>query len=124
MSNRERSLVAELPSARRLLQSYVDHRRRDVAVLFGCADAGDFETVARIGHAMRGSAPSYGFPELAALGEWLETAAAARSADAVRDATNRLSAWVVAVGLPAALPASGTYPRAQQPDDDEPEGKA
>jgi HPt (histidine-containing phosphotransfer) domain-containing protein len=123
MGNRERSLIADLPSARRLLQAYVDHRRRDVAVLFGCADAKDFETVARIGHAMRGSAPSYGFPELAALGEWLETAAAAKSADSVRDATNRLAAWIVAAGLRAAPPASGTYPRAQEADPDEPEGK-
>jgi len=75
---------------------FIAHRENDVAIILGSLEEDDFETVARVGHNLRGNGPSYGFPELAVVGEALERAAQARDVDRVRAAAAQVEAWTVA----------------------------
>src|SRR5579863_5055511 len=82
------------PAALSLRDAFVARRGRDVETLCVSIECGDSETVARLAHNMRGMAPSYGFPDLAALGERLEAAANEGRIDDARREVDRLAAWV------------------------------
>ncbi len=81
-----------------LLPKYVAHRERDVATLRAALAQGDFETMARIGHNLRGNGVSYGFPEIAALGEAMEQAVTARQARGIEAQVALLEEWLARVG--------------------------
>ncbi len=81
-----------------LLESrFIGHREDDLATIAQSLERGDFETIARLGHNLRGNGPSYGFPELAIMGEGLEGAARSRDVEQVRDAAAELASWVAGV---------------------------
>jgi hypothetical protein len=105
-----------------LLPRYLEHRARDVAALHRSLDLGDFPTIVRIGHNLRGNGVSYGFPEVGAMGDALEAAATAKDAFEVRAQLRALEAWLSRTGEPAvaageamARPTSSTRVRAVGP---------
>jgi HPt (histidine-containing phosphotransfer) domain-containing protein len=107
------------PAATLLLPRYLEHRARDVAALRHALDVEDFPSVGRIGHNLRGNGRSYGFPELAAIGEGLEAAARAKNAARIREQLESLDAWLRAnrgattvAGASCSRPASETRVRA------------
>jgi len=116
-----------------LLPRYLEHRARDIAALRRALDVEDFPSVDRIGHNLRGNGQSYGFPELAAIGEVLEAAAKAKNAASIREQLRSLEAWLTAnrgataaAGASRSRPASETRVRAAtdpttaaDPDDDD-----
>jgi HPt (histidine-containing phosphotransfer) domain-containing protein len=113
MGTRDRSSKSALPIPSRLVLAFIEHRHRDVGTLRGCLDDGDFETIARMGHSMQGSSPSYGFAELADLGERLEAAALARNVGEIKRETDELAAWLARAGPVAQrVSESGTHLRA------------
>ncbi|HEX3345136.1 MAG TPA: response regulator, partial [Polyangiaceae bacterium] len=65
-----------------LLPKFFSNRERDVTTLRAALAGEDFETVARLGHNMRGNGVSYGFPEVSAIGKRLERAGQRRDARA------------------------------------------
>ena len=73
---------------------FIGHREDDLATIEQSVERGDFETIARLGHNLRGNGPSYGFPELVAVGEGLEGAARSRDVEQVRKAATELASWV------------------------------
>jgi HPt (histidine-containing phosphotransfer) domain-containing protein len=77
-------------AAARLLPRFVAHRRRDIGEVGLALARDDFETIARIGHNMRGNGESYGFPEVSALGARLEAAANTRDRRTVEDIAGML----------------------------------
>jgi HPt (histidine-containing phosphotransfer) domain-containing protein len=81
-------------AATALRPRFLVHRERDAATIRGCLADGDFETIARLGHNMRGNGPSYGFDELAEIGERLEDAANGKSADLVWERLVELETWL------------------------------
>jgi HPt (histidine-containing phosphotransfer) domain-containing protein len=85
-----RSRAAVLLEAR-----FIGHREEDVAQIGRHLENDDHESIARIGHNLRGNGPSYGFPELAIVGEALERAAQARDVERVRAAAEQLETWAV-----------------------------
>lgn len=104
-----------------LLPRYIEHRERDVAVLRHSLDARDFVAIGRMGHNLRGNGASYGFPEIAVMGEALEAAARAKSVAGVVAQLRSLEQWLVHNGDAAVVggtpprSASGTRPRAAEP---------
>lgn len=54
---------------------FLEYRRKDLMALKDAAARGEYETVALLGHRMKGLAGSYGFPEIGAIGRRLEAAA-------------------------------------------------
>jgi HPt (histidine-containing phosphotransfer) domain-containing protein len=82
------------PAATKLLPRFLEHRERDVVSLRAAVEREDFETIARIGHNMRGNGQSYGFPDLGTIGECLEAAADAKSTVGVLEHLRSLVAWL------------------------------
>jgi HPt (histidine-containing phosphotransfer) domain-containing protein len=70
-------------AATTLRPRFLERRRRDVASIRAALECGDFETIDRLGHNLRGNGLSFGFPEMSAIGERLEVAAVAKNAIAV-----------------------------------------
>jgi HPt (histidine-containing phosphotransfer) domain-containing protein len=93
-------------AAARLLPRFVMHRRRDIGEIAAALACGDFETIARLGHNMRGNGDSYGFPEVSALGARLEMAANTRDAGAVSELSVLIEAQIAGIERGLSAPAS------------------
>lgn len=78
----------------KLLPSYLSSRARDAAILEEALQRADFEAIARIGHTLRGNGAAFAFPEVSDIGETVEAAARAQSAEGVRDGIARLRTCV------------------------------
>jgi HPt (histidine-containing phosphotransfer) domain-containing protein len=81
-------------AAAALLPKFIGHRERDAGAIRAALEHGDFEVIVTLGHNMRGNGPSYGFPEIGAIGERLEAAAGARDARRVGEQVAALEAWI------------------------------
>ena len=88
--------------AARLLPNFIAHRRRDAGTIREAIPRGDFETISRLGHNMRGNGRSYGFPVIGAIGERMETAANIRNLDSILNELRALEDWIEAIGAPGA----------------------
>ncbi|HEX2675486.1 MAG TPA: response regulator [Polyangiales bacterium] len=68
------------PDAAALLPMFLENRAGDVVKLRDALTSKSFDVITRIGHNLRGSGGSYGFPKLSALGEQMENAGKANDA--------------------------------------------
>ena len=59
----------------------------------------DFDTIRSLGHNMKGTGTSFGFPQISAIGDELERAAKQQDADSVRNLTARLVHFLDSVDL-------------------------
>lgn len=93
-ARRPRSLVATFPTLAARVPAFLQSRRRDVATLIDALDDGDFGTVARLGHNMKGAGASFGFQTITDLGAALELAAERGDADAARRRVGELASFL------------------------------
>jgi HPt (histidine-containing phosphotransfer) domain-containing protein len=68
-------MIRVAADVRPLLPRFFSNRLRDVGAIRAAAETHDFALVCTLAHNMRGTAGSYGFPEIGALGTRLEDAA-------------------------------------------------
>ena len=94
-----RILVRPDPDIADLVPGYLENRSADVAVLREAIAASTFETVARLGHNMKGSGAGYGLPAISELGTAIEQAGQAADARAAAEAVDRLEAFLARVEL-------------------------
>jgi CheY-like chemotaxis protein/HPt (histidine-containing phosphotransfer) domain-containing protein len=73
-----------------LVPAYLEKRKEELAVLEDALATRAFDTLYRLGHNLRGSGGSYGFPHMTELGEQLERAAKANDGAAVARAIVQL----------------------------------
>jgi len=71
------------PESAALVPAYLEKRREELAVLEEALATRAFDTLYRLGHNLRGSGGSYGFPRMTEIGERMERAAKANDGDAV-----------------------------------------
>jgi HPt (histidine-containing phosphotransfer) domain-containing protein len=62
-----------------LIPKFMENTRKDLDGLRRALEAGDFETVKRLGHSTKGAAFGYGFTGLGEIGLNIETAAPGRN---------------------------------------------
>ena len=77
---------------RALAPQYLSHRRQDVRSILSALENSDFAAILGLGHKMRGTGASYGFPRISEIGAALETAAGAKDASAIHAQADALSA--------------------------------
>jgi len=77
-----------------LIPGYLANRRKDVEAIRQSVANGDYEPVRVAGHSMKGSGGGYGFDEISRLGAALEEAAKRSDGEAVREAVERLTAYL------------------------------
>jgi HPt (histidine-containing phosphotransfer) domain-containing protein len=82
-----------LPSEE-LKNQYIHRRREELKVYIDSLKSQDFEAMGRIGHRMRGNGISFGFPELSALGEKMETAAKQKKLSVLRELSIEFMNWL------------------------------
>jgi PAS domain S-box-containing protein len=90
----EAIVVATHPLLADLVPAFLDNRRKDVVTLRAALDGGDFETVGRLGHSMRGSGGGYGFQAITDIGMALEEAAESSDGEASRRWVGALSDYL------------------------------
>jgi HPt (histidine-containing phosphotransfer) domain-containing protein len=77
-----------------LIPGFLQNRRNDVGMILEALDRGDFETVERLGHGMKGAGGSWGFQDISDVGASLEQAALKADADASRKWVGQLSRYL------------------------------
>jgi len=108
---REHSVVARLPSKEAsglqdaiivhanprltdLIPGFLRNRRQDVVAMLAALDRGEFETIGRLGHDMKGAGGSWGFEIITDIGSALEQAAESADDDASRKWVGELSTYL------------------------------
>lgn len=86
------------PEVRMLVPGFLAARRREHLWMESCLVEGDFDQIARLGHRLKGSGGSFGFPELTSVGARLETAAKLRDATACGVALDDLGRCLARAG--------------------------
>jgi HPt (histidine-containing phosphotransfer) domain-containing protein len=71
-SNRQKIVVNIDPDLEELIPGYLNNRLKDVQEAEALLNNGDFESIQRIGHTMKGSGGGYGFDFISAIGLALE----------------------------------------------------
>ena len=77
-----------------LTPEFLRNRRQDVITILGALDRGDFETVEKLGHGMKGAGGSYGFQAITDIGAALEQAARSTDTDTSRKWVGELSRYL------------------------------
>ena len=77
-----------------LIPGFLQNRRQDVVAMLDALDRGDFETVHRLGHGMKGAGGSWGFQAITEIGAALEQAAESADTDASRKWVGELSGYL------------------------------
>jgi len=78
------------PALQDLVPSFLANRKRDVGLGRSALAAENFGELRRIGHNLKGTGPTYGFPSLGALGARIEKEAKAGNAELLEQSINEL----------------------------------
>jgi HPt (histidine-containing phosphotransfer) domain-containing protein len=89
-----------------IVPGYLLKRADDVAKVRTAGNAGDFETIRTIGHQLKGSGGSFGFPEITRIGAELEKAGNAQDSTAALEWASALQAYVENVEIVPPKPAT------------------
>lgn len=77
-----------------LAQRYLENRRAELALLSAHLASENFAEIRRLGHNMKGTAASYGFTMLSAIGAELERDASERQASDIARLLEELSSFL------------------------------
>lgn len=90
-------VVLEDPDTAPLVPGFLQNRREDVDAMRPLIDAADFGRVQALGHRMKGTGKSYGFPEISRIGAAIELAAHQNDAVALERLVGELDAYLTRV---------------------------
>lgn len=77
-----------------LLARYVLNRQKDLEILKESLQQKDYTIIARKAHNMKGSAESFGFPELGFIGDELEVAALNQQENEIQGHIAKIEQWI------------------------------
>jgi HPt (histidine-containing phosphotransfer) domain-containing protein len=84
-----------------LVPRYLAMVRREIGEVLASRDAQDCNTALRVGHQLKGSGESYGFPEITRTGGLLERAAIAANQEEIQNQILALAAYLDRVEIVA-----------------------
>lgn len=85
-------MITELSDA--TIQKYLERRADDYRLCLTALTSGDYQSIARVGHNMKGNGETFGFPELSSLGTELELAALSKNIQHMEQMITRFETWV------------------------------
>jgi HPt (histidine-containing phosphotransfer) domain-containing protein len=85
------------PLLAEIVPKFLQRCRQNVAEIQNALGSGDFSGARRVGHALHGTASSFGFDEMAGIGREIEQAARDRDAGALKILAERLDAHLARV---------------------------
>ncbi len=77
-----------------LVPGYLKNREKDLLMYQQALEEGDFDSIALLGHSMKGSGGGYGFNDLSQIGRAIEKAAKSRDKESVRKSIIDLTAYL------------------------------
>ena len=95
-ANRE-GVISVLASSefKDLISGIIDNWKQEIQVMLQALDRNNYEAIRSISHKMRGTGAMLGFGDITEMGEILETAAANRNKERIRETLQMLSAHIV-----------------------------
>ena len=78
----------------KLVPIFIQLRHEDIQAIKKALDADDFETIARLGHTMKGSGISYGFDRISEIGKSMEHAAKHKDKEGVNTSLCELGEYL------------------------------
>jgi CheY-like chemotaxis protein len=91
-------LVQAYPKLAARIPAFLQSRRHDVVTMLDALTRGEFETVERLGHNMKGAGASFGFQAITDIGAALEQQAGSFDTDASRKWVDELSTYLDRIG--------------------------
>lgn len=67
-----------------LIPGYLENREKDLLIFRQALEKDDFNSIAVLGHSMKGSGGGYGFDDLSSIGRAIEKAAKSKDKESVR----------------------------------------
>jgi PAS domain S-box-containing protein len=95
----DQHLVRAHPALRARVPAFLQHRKQDVVTMRNALARGDFETIERLAHMMKGSGASFGFPVISIISAALELEAQAFDVGALGVSVSELSTYLDGVEL-------------------------
>jgi len=80
-----------------LIPGYLENRSKDINKIVNCMQAGDYDTIRRLAHRMKGSGGGYGFDGITDIGAAMEQAALARDANGIEEQVRILQDYLTGV---------------------------
>ena len=77
-----------------LLDRFFELSRMDLNTIRAAVDEGDFDTLARLGHTVRGTGHGYGFTGMGTIGAAIEQAARGRDLEAILGHVDRMDHYL------------------------------
>ena len=85
-----RTFQSQIPS----LPKFMTNRKNEVTTMTDALVQGDFETVRKVAHGMKGVSGSYGFPEMTTVAARMEQAAKTADAGSIRNDLAALTSYL------------------------------
>ena len=98
-SRKDTIVVRANPEFADLIPAFLQNRSEDVSAMLDALDRGDFESVASLGHGMKGAGGSWGFQAITDIGAALELAAESADNDSSRKWVGELSRYLESVEI-------------------------
>ena len=77
-----------------LIPGFLENRRKDIIEIESLLVSGDYETIQRLGHSMKGSGGGYGFDKITDIGMHIEQAAKAKNTPEICTQMETLSEYL------------------------------
>ena len=77
-----------------LIPGFFENRKKEVRQVRQALEKGDFETVRKIGHSLKGVGGGYGFDAITDMGAALEIAAKNQNGAEIREHADKLSSYL------------------------------
>jgi HPt (histidine-containing phosphotransfer) domain-containing protein len=84
VSHSEKIRIRVDPVLQELIPGYLENRGKDLLVYQQALEKENFDTIAILGHSMKGSGGGYGFNDLSSIGRAIEKAAMNKDKESVR----------------------------------------
>ncbi len=77
-----------------LIPNFLENREKDIKQINESLENGDFETIERLGHSMKGSGSIYGFDGVTELGKTIEMSAKEKNAEEIKNNITELKDYL------------------------------
>jgi len=77
-----------------LIPGFLENRRKDILEIESLLASGDYETIQRLGHSMKGAGGGYGFDKITDIGTHIEQAAKEKNAADISIQMENLSKYL------------------------------
>ncbi len=77
-----------------LIPNFLENKEKDINKINESLEKGDFETIERLGHSMKGSGSIYGFDGITELGKTIEISAKEKNAEEIKNNVSELKNYL------------------------------